>query len=91
MNRPDHDQPAIGRTGDGTVVFCQPVDPDIELLAALRDTLDSVDPVPVPVTAAAYQIGDLTQYVRIPQLSAFVRELLRDEALTDNTATEDQP
>jgi len=86
----DRDQPAVGRTADGAVVFCNPDDPDIELVAGLRDMFDRVDPVPASVTAAC-QLGDLRQDVRIPQLGAFVRELLRNEASADDAAKEDQP
>lgn len=78
---------ALGRTADGTVVFCDPSDRDIELIAALRDEIDRTDPVPQKTIADAYDLADLTGHVRIPQYSAFVKELL---GATD-TEQEDQP
>jgi hypothetical protein len=46
VNTPDRDRLALGRTDDGTVVFCRPGDSDVELIDAIRDGFDRVDPVP---------------------------------------------
>lgn len=64
---------------------------DAELIGALRDGFDRADPVPNAVFDAACRLDDLLQDVRIPQLGAFVRELLRDEAVADNAPKEDRP
>jgi hypothetical protein len=90
VNAPGRDQPALGRTADGTVVFCRPGDPDVDLITALRETLDRVDPVSAHVAADAYLLGDLRGQARIPQYGAFVRELLRDEAPAHDTAKGDR-
>lgn len=43
---------------------------DAELLAALRDKFDDVDPVLASVIDAAYQVGDPTQDLQVPQTDA---------------------
>jgi len=87
MNRSDSEALAIGAVEDGTVVFYNPTtDHHVQMLAALRDQFDRVDPVPAHVVTDAHALGDLRDQVRIPQYSAFVKEFLGD-----NTAKEDQP
>lgn len=79
---------AVGRTGDGHIVICNAADPDVELIAALRDAFDRNDPVP-PDAIPAGRLDDLRGSARIPRYGAFVRELL--DADRHETSREDTP
>lgn len=84
MNRPDRGTVALGYTAEQQLVFCDLTDRDIELIAALRDRIDRVDPMPAQALIDGDRLSDLRDQVRIPQLGAFVKELLSSDMQTDD-------